>query len=341
MRNLSPPLIPKDGIQAELLGVGSRDLDRAAQLIRAGKLVAFPTETVYGLGADATSALAVARIFAAKGRPHFNPLIAHVEDLAAAQKLAAFSPLALTLAQQFWPGPLTLVLPALAQCPVCDLARAGLNTIAIRVPAHPVARALIAAAGCPIAGPSANRSGHVSPSLAAHVLADLDGRIEAIIDAGASEIGVESTILAVFEKNIVLLRPGGITRAAIIAATGSAVEDSPPARNGETPLAPGRLQSHYAPSKPLRLDASFIAPDEVFLGFGPFQPAGWRKTHALNLSQNGDLIEAAANLYQHLRALDQRDSRAIAVAPLPLDGMGEALRDRLIRAAAPRASLQF
>jgi L-threonylcarbamoyladenylate synthase len=299
----------------------------AARSLAAGGLVAFPTETVYGLGADATDGEAVARLYAAKGRPRFNPLISHVTDLAAAERLAVFNTSARRLAETFWPGPLTLVLPKTPGCSVSDLALAGLDTIAIRVPHHPVARDLLAAFGKPVVAPSANRSGHVSPTDAAHVLADLRGRIDLIVDGGPCAVGVESTIVSLAAAPTVL-RPGGLPREDIERVLGSKLTDAPAT---ETPRAPGMLASHYAPKAQVRLDAEAAQAGEVLLGFGPNAPAG-----TLNLSARGDLVEAAANLFAHLRALDRDGARAIAVMKVPRHGLGEAINDRLRRAAAPR-----
>jgi L-threonylcarbamoyladenylate synthase len=313
----------------------------AARVLAQGGLVAFPTETVYGLGADAANATAVARLYAAKGRPAFNPLIAHVADLAAARRLGRLDATAERLAAAFWPGPLTLVLPKAADCPVCDLATAGLDTVAIRIPDHPVARAILAASGGPVVAPSANRSGHVSPTTASHVLADLAGRIDLVVDGGPTPIGVESTIVACLGADAMLLRPGGLSRAAIAEALGAPLAAAPqrPAgeARGEGPMAPGLLASHYAPRARLRLDAETVATGEALLAFGPALPPGAREAAAvLNLSPQGDLIEAAANLFAHLRALDAAGASAIAVTPIPHSGLGEAINDRLARAAAPR-----
>jgi L-threonylcarbamoyladenylate synthase len=308
----------------------------AARVLTAGGLVAFPTETVYGLGADATSGRAVARIYEAKGRPAFNPLIATVVDRPAALALAQFNADAARLADTFWPGPLTLVLPRTAACAVAALATAGLDSIAVRVPDHAVARDILAAFGRPVVAPSANRSGHVSPTKAAHVQADLGGRIDLIIDGGATRVGVESTIIACLREPV-LLRPGGLPRAAIEQALGRKLADAPSAPAGAAPLAPGMLGSHYAPRTPLRLDAVRVEPGEALLAFGTTRPAGAeRATSVLNLSARGDLIEAAANLFSHLRALDAAGADAIAVMPIPHEGLGEAINDRLARAAAPR-----
>ena len=308
----------------------------AARVLVAGGLVAFPTETVYGLGADATAGRAVARIYEAKGRPAFNPLIATVIDRPAAQKLAQFNADAARLADAFWPGPLTLVLPKTADCAVAALATAGLDSIAVRVPDHAVARDILAAFGRPVVAPSANRSGHVSPTKAAHVQADLGGRIDLIIDGGATRVGVESTIIACL-GDPVLLRPGGLPRAAIERALGRKLANAPAAPDDAAPLAPGMLAAHYAPRTPLRLNAARVEPGEALLAFGATLPAGAERAKSvLNLSARGDLIEAAANLFSHLRALDTAGAVAIAVMPIPHEGLGEAINDRLARAAAQR-----
>jgi L-threonylcarbamoyladenylate synthase len=307
-------------------------ISEAARILRAGGLVAFPTETVYGLGGDATSGRAVAKIYAAKGRPAFNPLIAHVEDLAAAKRQGLFTNEAEALARAFWPGPLTLVLPLAPNASVCALARAGLDSVALRVPAHPVARELLRAAGLPLAAPSANRSGHVSPATAGHVLDDLNGRIDLVLDAGACPVGVESTIVSFLDEEPELLRPGGLPRKAIESVLGHALRnagDSP----GEVPIAPGQLMSHYAPRATLRLDATSLGRNEAGLDFGGTFQAG---DQVLDLSERGDMIEAAANLFSHLRQLDSQGYATIAVAPVPDEGLGEAINDRLRRAAADR-----
>jgi L-threonylcarbamoyladenylate synthase len=312
----------------------------AARCLAAGGLIAFPTETVYGLGADAQNAIAVARLYDAKGRPAFNPLIAHIPDAAAARQLAQFDAAAARLAAALWPGPLTLVLPKAVNCPVAELATAGLDSIAVRVPDHPVARALLRAFGRPIVAPSANRSGHVSPTTAQHVLADLRGRIDLIVDGGPTPVGVESTIVACIGEPV-LLRPGGLPREAIEQVLGRPLaEQTPPATadEGEAPLAPGQLASHYAPRTALRLEAQSVADGEALLAFGSALPAGAERAgRVLNLSPRGDLIEAAANLFSHLRALDAAGALTIAVMPVPHEGLGEAINDRLRRAAAPRA----
>jgi L-threonylcarbamoyladenylate synthase len=309
-------------------------IDVCARCLASGGLVAFPTETVYGLGCDATNAEAIARLYLAKGRPSFNPLIAHVADLSAARKIAQFDADAEKLAQKFWPGPLTLVLPKAAACNVAELATAGLDTIAVRVPSDPFARRLIAAFGKPVVAPSANRSGHVSPTTAAHVRGDLAGRIDLIADGGPAEVGVESTIVGCFETAI-LLRPGGVPRAAIESVLGHKLADLPAEENTSQPLAPGLLASHYAPRAAVRLNATRVEPGEALLAFGPNAIAGSDQAAvALNLSQRGDLTEAAANLFGYLRALDATRATRIAVMPIPETGLGEAINDRLRRAAA-------
>jgi L-threonylcarbamoyladenylate synthase len=304
---------------------------QAAEILRAGGLVAFPTETVYGLGADATNPRAVAAIYEAKGRPRFNPLIAHVSSFEQARREGRFSPLAEKLAQKFWPGPLTLVVPLADTATVCDLARAGLPSLGLRMPAQSIARDLIARAQKPIAAPSANRSGHVSPVTADHVLADLDHRIDAVVDGGPCAVGVESSIVAMLDARPTLLRPGGLLRADLEAVLGAELAD---ARPDETqPLAPGLLASHYAPGASVRLEAQTLEPGEAGLDFaGRFSGA----ESCLDLSPSGDLAEAAVNLFSYLRALDAGGARAIAVAPIPRRGLGEAINDRLARAAAPR-----
>lgn len=314
---------------------GPAEAGEAGRLLAAGRLVAFPTETVYGLGADATDAHAVAALYAAKGRPSFNPLISHVADAGAARRLGRFDATAQRLAEAFWPGPLTLVLPATEACPVSDLTRAGLPTLALRVPADPLARAVIAAAGRPIAAPSANRSGRISPTTADHVFADLDGRIDAILDGGPTPVGVESTIVACIDGSVRMLRPGGLPRAAIEAVLGRRLDGD--VADAAQPLAPGRLASHYAPDARVRLDAHTVSPGEALLAFGPTLPNGAGRAVAIeNLSASGDVQEAAARLFGALRRLDASGAATIAVAPIPSEGLGEAIRDRLKRAAAPR-----
>jgi L-threonylcarbamoyladenylate synthase len=328
----------KTGLTTPILPAGEAAVAAAAHCLAAGGLVAFPTETVYGLGADATDPAAIARLYQAKGRPSFNPLIAHVGDLKAAQQIARFDATATKLAHAFWPGPLTLVLPKTRDCAVADLATAGLDTIAIRVPAHPVARAILRAFGRPVVAPSANLSGHVSPTTAAHVQSDLAGRIDLIIDGGAVAVGVESTIVGCFDVPM-LLRPGGLPRGEIERVLGRALLQPPDDANSDNgqPLAPGMLASHYAPRTKVRLDADRIEAGEALLAFGSDDvPGATASTIAMNLSLSGDLNEAAANLFGYLRALDTRGARAIAVMPVPHHGLGEAINDRLRRAAMGR-----
>jgi L-threonylcarbamoyladenylate synthase len=323
----------------ERLPANAEGVARAAAILRAGGLVAFATETVYGLGADATDAAAVAGIYAAKERPRFNPLIAHVATADAAFAQGAFDENARALAAAFWPGPLTLVVPASAGCTLSDLARAGLDTVALRLPAHQLAHHLLMRIGRPVAAPSANRSGRVSPTSADHVLADLDGRIDAVLDGGPAEVGLESTIVACLEGVPRLLRPGGISRGAIERVLGSALIDDgrDTGKGSSAPLAPGMLASHYAPRARVRLDGGSIARGEAALLFGPQARPGVEDAAArVNLSERGDLAEAAANLFAALRALDASGAPVIAVAPIPEHGLGEAINDRLRRAAAPR-----
>lgn len=302
-------------------------VERGAEVLRAGGLVVFPTETVYGVGADATNPHAVARIFAAKGRPQFNPLISHVLSLADAERHGELHPVARALVEKFWPGPLTIVVPRRADGPVAELACAGLATIALRSPSHPLARELLAAFGGPVVAPSANRSGHVSATTAAHAAADLEGAVDLILDGGPSAVGLESTIVAIdADGRATLLRPGAIARDAIEAITGPLAA---PAAN--TIAAPGMMESHYAPRARIVLDVSTPPAAGAYLAFGTPAPAG-----GLTLSASGDLTEAAANLYAHLRALDATGADTISVAPIPGDGLAEAIRDRLARAAAPR-----
>lgn len=309
-----------------VLPAGPEAIAAAAARIACADLVAFPTETVYGLGADAGDPRAVAKIYAAKGRPAFNPLIAHVADIDAACREARLPPAALRLAEAFWPGPLTLVAPAAPGGGVCDLARAGLASVALRVPAHPVALALIAAAGRPIAAPSANRSGHVSPVTAAHVVADLEGRVDLVVDGGRCAAGLESTIVSFLGERPALLRPGALARDDIERVLGSPLA----AAFGDV-VAPGMTAAHYAPNARLRLDATSLAADEFGLDFGGRLPGA-----ALDLSPSGDLVEAAANLFAFLREIDARGVQRAAVAPIPVEGLGEAIRDRLRRAAVRR-----
>jgi L-threonylcarbamoyladenylate synthase len=324
-------------VATRLMGADQAAVAAATQVLAAGGLVAFPTETVYGLGADAGNGVAVARLYEAKGRPAFNPLISHVPDIVAARRLGRFDTAAARLAERFWPGPLTLVLPKMPDCPVAELATAGLDTIAVRVPDHAVARDLLIAFGRPVVAPSANRSGHLSPTTAQHVLADLGGRVDLILDGGPTLVGVESTIVACLGEPM-LLRPGGLARADIEQALGRPLAKHPDvAAEAEAPISPGQFASHYAPRARLRLDVRSLVAGEALLAFGDTLPAGAEcATRVLNLSPRGDLIDAAANLFSHLRALDGARPSAIAVMPVPHEGLGEAINDRLARAAAPR-----
>jgi L-threonylcarbamoyladenylate synthase len=298
----------------------------AARILARGDLVAFPTETVYGLGANAFNGEAVAGLFAAKGRPRFNPLIVHALNLDEAERHGEFSPAARKLAEAFWPGALTLVLPRRQESPLSHLVSAGLDSVALRLPSHSVARDLLRAFGQPIAAPSANLSGQVSATTAAHVAEGLSERIAFILDAGPAPLGLESTVIGFDDGVPVLLRPGAIARADIEAVVGKLAAPGQPIRS------PGQLQSHYAPRAALRLNAEAAEPGEVLLGFGNVKAA------SLNLSPRGDLKEAAANLFAMLRQLD-RNADAIAVSPIPETGLGEAINDRLTRAAAPRDTL--
>ena len=316
-----------------LVKVTPETIVKAGAALRRGELVAFPTETVYGLGADATNARAVAGIYEAKGRPRFNPLIVHVDTIMAAERIAHVSPKARRLAAAFWPGALTLVLRLRPDASIADLVTAGLDTVAVRVPDHAVALALIAAAGCPIAAPSANRSGHVSPTLAAHVAEDLGDAPAFILDAGPTAHGLESTILDASGDAIVLLRAGAVTMEAIERALGEVVVRASEAA-ADQPIAPGQLASHYAPRAPLRLNAREVHPGEALLAFGADVPV-----HAgalINLSATGNLVEAAANLFAALRSLDALHPDGIAVMPVPEHGLGAAINDRLRRGAVPR-----
>ena len=324
---------------ARRLGTSAGEIEEAARALRARRLVAFPTETVYGLGAVATNDRAVAAIFAAKGRPRFNPLIVHVTDAAAARALVRWNDTAERLAARFWPGPLTVILPRADGCPLSLLVSAGGDTVGLRAPAHPVAQALLAATVLPVAAPSANPAGQVSPTTADHVEAGLGDRVDLIVDGGPCRIGVESTVIDLTCMPPRLLRPGGVTREELEAMIGP-LAGPDAAASAEQLRSPGQLASHYAPASPLRLDVAAVGPDEALLAFGP-QPLPGAAT-TLNLSEAGDLEEAAANLFAMLRALDRPEHRAIAVMPIPAAGFGEAIRDRLLRAAAPRpqASVQ-
>jgi L-threonylcarbamoyladenylate synthase len=303
----------------------------AAEALARGDIVAFPTETVYGLGANALDARAVAKVFAAKERPRFNPLIVHVPGLGEAEKYAVVTDTARMLAQAFWPGPLSLVLKKRPASGIVDLVSAGLETIALRAPAHPVAQALLATVQLPIAAPSANRSGRISPTTAAHVEAELDDRPAMILDGGRCPLGIESTVVAVLGDAPALLRPGALAREAIELVLGAPLAAATANHRGASP---GQLETHYAPSRPLRLGAVSVAPDEALLAFGGDVPAGARAT--INLSASGNLEEAAARLFAALRDLDRSGATAIAVMPIPAHGLGEAINDRLQRAANRR-----
>ncbi len=298
---------------------------RAAQALGRGELVILPTETVYGLACDAGNALAVARVFEAKGRPRFNPMIAHVTGLAAARRIAAFDARACSLAEAFWPGPLTIVAPVADREEVCELARAGLDTVAVRAPGHPLAQAVLEAFGRPVAAPSANRSGRPSPTTFADAVEETGAAASVALDGGPCRVGLESTVVGVFEGRLLLLRPGGVTRAEIERIAGPLTGSDAEGRRS-----PGRLARHYAPSLPLRLDAAAPEPGEAFLAFGPGAPAA---DLTFALSPAGDLAEAATRLFACLRAADRSGARAIAVAPIPDEGLGEAINDRLRRAA--------
>ena len=305
-------------------------LDEGARLLAAGQVVAFPTETVYGLGALARSDRAVAAIFEIKRRPRFNPLILHLAETAQAKALVRFDGRAERLAAQFWPGPLSLVLPRLADAPASLLCSAGLDCLAVRVPSHPVARGLLERLGQAVAAPSANASGQVSPTTARHVADSLGDRVALILDGGPCQVGLESTVIDLTEATPQLLRPGAITALDLEAVIGplAGIDEDQPLRS------PGQLSSHYAPALPLRLEANSVAADEALLAFGPSPPAGAAET--VNLSPNGDLVEAAANLFAALRSLDRPAYRAIAVMAIPDSGLGIAINDRLRRGAAPR-----
>jgi L-threonylcarbamoyladenylate synthase len=298
----------------------------AAATLARGDLVGLPTETVYGLGADATDAEAVAKIFAAKGRPHFNPLISHVVSLEAAEALGVFSPLARKLAEAFWPGPLSLVVPRQPDCAVCDLACAGLDTIALRVPSHPLMQQVLRAFGKPVAAPSANVSGRPSPTTADHVLAEFGDKLTLVVDGGPCAVGLESAVVAVIGDQATLLRLGGLSRAELEAVAGPLL--APDASSKAAPASPGMVLRHYAPSAPVRLNGTSAGSGEVMIGFGPgFDGAEF------NLSAAGDVVEAAAHLFSMLRAADALNPSAIVIATIPETGLGEAIADRLRRAA--------
>lgn len=324
MAGKTPPLVQMHNVQA----ADAAGIARGAAVLAAGGLVAVPTETVYGLAARADSDAAVAGIYRAKGRPDFNPLIVHVPDVTTAERLALFDERARALAQAFWPGPLTLVLPRRADAPLAPAVAAGLPTVALRCPAHPAMRALLAATGLPLAAPSANRSGGVSPTRAAHVAASLGAKVDLILDGGDCEAGLESTIVALREGGgWQVLRPGPVTEARISVLLGPPLDVTRPDRVAGRIEAPGQLSSHYAPGKPVRLAATEAAEDEFLIGFGPV--AG-----AFNLSPGGDLAEAAARLYAALHAAAEAPEPRVAVAPVPEEGIGQAINDRLRRAAA-------
>ncbi len=315
-------------LQTKVLTADQCGVNRAATILSAGGLVAFPTETVYGLGADARNGHAVASVYAAKGRPSFNPLIVHVADLDTAKRYAGFNDLALSLAAEFWPGPLTLVLPLTKNHDLSELVTAGLDSVAIRIPQHPVAQALLNAFNGPLAAPSANPSGRISPTQAAHVIADMNGKINAVLDGGNCTVGLESTILKIEGSKVSLLRAGGVSVEQITNVLGQGIATS---SDPKTPQSPGQLKSHYAPKAQVRLNVGAVKDHEVLLGFGPDCADA-----ALNLSPTGDLIEAAANLFSYLRKMDALALDGIAISPIPMSGLGLAINDRLKRAAAPR-----
>lgn len=308
----------------QLLPPSDEGIARAAQLLRAGQLVALPTETVYGLAGDARNSDAVASIYEAKGRPSFNPLIVHLPDVDSAKELVIWNERAQVLADAHWPGPLTMVLPLREGHGLSPLVTAGLDTVALRLPAHPLARRLMRESGCALAAPSANPSGKISPTTAAHVMAGLSGRIAAVLDGGACPVGVESTIIGVYDDETRLLRPGGLAVEDAEATLGARLAGA-----GEGIIAPGQLTSHYAPGASVRLNATRIEAGEVLLGFGPM-------ACTINLSEKGDTREAAMNLFPALHQLDAMKPKGIAVAPIPSTGLGLAINDRLSRAAAPR-----
>jgi L-threonylcarbamoyladenylate synthase len=316
---------------ARVLPSAPAAIEEAVRLLRAGRLVAFPTETVYGLGALAGDLSAVAAVYRAKRRPAHNPLIAHVADADAARRIAAFDARANRLAEAFWPGPLTLVLPLAAQAEIAPAATAGLSTVAVRVPSHPTAQALLREVGLPVVAPSANPSGRVSPTTAQHVAAELGEAVDLVLDGGPCPVGLESTVVDLSDpEHARLLRPGGLPRDRLESLLGELRTAAPTDR----PSSPGQLASHYAPRLPIRLDAGSVEPDEALLAFGPNPPTD--ALAMLNLSPTGDLAEAARNLFAMLHDLDRSGAARIAVMPIPAEGLGEAIRDRLRRAAAPR-----
>lgn len=310
------------------LPISDESIDLAAKALRAGRLVAFPTETVYGLGADATDDDAVAKIFEAKNRPHFNPLIVHVPDIESAKRIVEFPPQTEVIAAQFWPGAISFILPRRADSGLSLLVSAGLPTVAVRVPAHENAQKLLRAVGRPIAAPSANSSGRISPTTAQHVANDLGGRVSVILDGGPCELGVESTVVDLSVSPPALLRPGGVTAEALEAALGHPL--GKPSSSPDSPKSPGMLKSHYAPTLPVRMNTDAARSGEALLGFGPAPGC------TMNLSETGNLTEAAANLFAHLHQLDDPRWTGIAVMPVPKIGLGRAINDRLRRAAAPR-----
>ncbi len=320
-----------------IVAATSGSISAAVDLLRDGKLVAFPTETVYGLGGIATQGDAVARIFEAKGRPAFNPLICHVADCEAALKIVRFSDTARTLADAFWPGPLTLVLPRTEDCPVSQLASAGLDTIAVRVPAHATAQAILRSVDRPLAAPSANASGTISPTRAHHVAASLGEKVDLILDGGACEIGIESTIIRCDDEEVSVLRAGGVSIEEINQVLGRTIHLEGSSDDTDRPVSPGQLRSHYAPRAGLRINVVQVDAGDALLAFGPDLPNGGDTADpVLNLSETGDLVEAAANLFDYLHRLDISGVAMIACAKIPETGLGIAINDRLRRAAAPR-----
>jgi L-threonylcarbamoyladenylate synthase len=318
----------------------SPEAEAACIALLDGELAAIPTETVYGLAADATNGTACARIFEAKGRPQFNPLISHVASLDAAKEHGEITDQALALAEAFWPGPLTLVVPKLKSSPISDLATAGLDTVALRVPAGPVMRLLSERIGRPLAAPSANRSGKISPTRAADVIADLGPSLGYVIDAGPCAVGIESTIVGLVDGTPRLLRPGGLTREDIESVLGTELAGVPGEMKPNAPTAPGMLSSHYAPDAAMYLNAQEASIEDALLSFGPTPlPGAERASAEFNLSPSGNLVEAAANLFQAMRTLDSSGARAIRVQFIPNTGLGEAINDRLRRAAAPRDNI--
>ncbi len=326
--------MPDELTRGAVLAATDESVRLAADVLRGGGLIGLPTETVYGLAGDATNGVAVAAIFEAKGRPSFNPLISHVADSAEARMHGVFDDAAERLAAAFWPGPLTLVVPHRAGSPVSDLARAGLDTIALRVPSHPVAQAVIRAAGRPLAAPSANRSGRISPTTAGDVVAELGARVDAVIDGGACDVGLESTVVACLPDGVRLLRPGGVLRADIERVIGRPLADAA----AEGPLrSPGLLSTHYAPLAPLHINVTRPPENHAVLMFGAKNLThALANAHVIDLSPDGDLRQAAARLFGSLRKLDAMRPPAISVTPIPGHGLGEAINDRLARAAAPR-----